>query len=345
MSCDCFIIPPDVLERLAKGRDLPEATRQALLDTIELDKLWRKIRQLHTDTVRRSNLLLGVSEIVLAAAPSVTVYDAKHTTTLPGTPVPNPGASKDLTAKRAFDETTAVAQFYKVCFGRNSADNRGMTLMSTIHYGVRYNNAFWNGAQMTYGDGDGNIFLDFTLSNDVIGHELTHGVTQYTAGLGYTNEAGGLNESISDVFGSLFRQWRANQSFAQADWLIGAGIMGPAAKSAGFTCLRDLANPGATHCLSPQPSNYKQYVPGSDPHISSGIPNHAFYLVAKAIGGNAWEKAGKIWYAALTSGKTSKNMTFKAFANLTRSAAKSLYPGDAGVYAAVDGGWKAVGLP
>ena len=153
--------------------------------------------------------------------------------------------------------TTDVAKFYKAAFGRNSIDNAGMTLLSNIHYNRLYNNAFWDGSQMTYGDGDGQIFIDFTQSNDVVAHELTHGVTQFTLGLNYTNEAGGLNESMSDVFGSMFRQWEADQEVSAADWLIGGGIMGPDAKARGFTCLRDMAKPGGAHCLAPQPFHYR----------------------------------------------------------------------------------------
>src|SRR5206468_3051000 len=129
-----------------------------------------------------------------------------------------------------------------------SVDNAGKTLVSSVHYGVGYNNAFWNGNQMTYGDGDGNIFVDFTKAPDVIGHELTHGVTQYSAALSYSNEPGGLNESMSDVFGSMFRQWEAHQNVTKADWLIGHEIMGPGALAKGYTCLRDMSNPAAKHC-------------------------------------------------------------------------------------------------
>src|SRR5262249_6946296 len=163
------------------------------------------------------------------------------------------------TAKRAFVETTAVASFYQTLFGRNSVDNAGKTLLSSIHYSVKYNNAFWNGSQMTYGDGDGNIFIDFSMATDVIGHELTHGVTQYRLALNYTSQSGGLNESIPALFGSMFRQWRAGQDVPGADWLIGKEIMGPGALARGFTCLRDMSNPAAKHCLSPQPTKFSQY--------------------------------------------------------------------------------------
>ena len=179
---------------------------------------------------------------------------------------------------------------------------------------------------MTYGDGDGRVFTDFTKSDDVIGHELTHGVTQFTAGLDYSDEPGALNESVSDVFGAMFHQWRRKQTVAQADWLIGPGVLGPVALAKGYTCLRNMAQPGSRECLSPQPSNYSDYVPGGDPHENSGIPNHAFYLAATTIGGQAWQKAGKVWYAALTSDKARPSTGFSDFAKLTRAAAKSLIP-------------------
>ena len=105
----------------------------------------------------------------------------------------------------------AVVDSYREYFGCNSVDDAGMTLMSSIHYGVRYDNAFWNGAQMTYGDGDGRVFTDFTKSDDVIGHELTHGVTQFTAGLGYSDEPGALNESVADVLAPRFTSGGANR--------------------------------------------------------------------------------------------------------------------------------------
>lgn len=339
----CFIVPIDVLEELAADESLSHQARQALRNTGALEPVWRQLRSAQIRAVRAG--LQAMSEAAparLAAKPAATVYDCKNTKSVPGAPVLNPGKSSDATAKRAYTETIGVADFYSQCFGRNSIDNGGMTLVSSIHYDVRYSNAFWNGTQMTYGDGDGEIFVDFTASTDVIGHELTHGVTQFTAALAYTNEAGGLNESMSDVFGTMFRQWRKNQTVDQADWLIGADIIGPKAATKGYTCLRDMADPGAQHCLSKQPAHYRDYVPGGDPHTNSGIPNRAFYLTASAIGGQSWAKAGKVWYAALTGPKASPNMKMKTFANRTRAAAKSLF--GTAVYSAVDGAWQDVGV-
>ena len=343
MRCQCFIVPPDVLERFSKDKKLSEAERKNFADMAEFETHWRKVRSLLTPANALASKSLS-SNVSMAASPAITVYDCMTGTSLPGSPVPNPGASTDATAKRAFVQTTGVTDFYKKVFGRNSVDNLAMTLQSSIHYGSKYNNAFWNGTQMTYGDGDGNIFVDFTKGNDVIGHELTHGVTQFSSQFAYSNEAGGLNESISDVFGSMFRQWSGKQDVAAADWLIGSNIMGPGAIARGFTCLRDMAKPDAAHCLAPQPTQYSQYHTGMDPHYSSGIPNYAFYKAAMKIGGNSWDKAGNIWYQALTAFRPSPNMKMKAFASRTRTLAKKLYPADPGVFQAIDEAWTEVGL-
>jgi len=344
MQCGCFIVPTKVLVRFSKDKSLSAAQRKSFADAAKFEVEWRTARNAQARLSSAARAMLTAAAVAAAAPPMVTVYDCGHSTALPGNPVPNPGASNDPTSMRAFVETSAVADFYQALFSRNSVDNAGMTLMSSVHFGVNYNNAFWNGQQMTYGDGDGQIFVDFTNGNDVIGHELTHGVTQFTAELSFQDEAGGLNESISDVFGSMFRQWQAQQTVQQADWLIGKDIMGPAAKAKGYTCLRDLSNPAAKHCLAPQPTNFSQFKKGMDPHYSSGIPNFAFYKAAMAIGGSSWTKAGRLWYAALTAFPPSPNLKMKAFANRTRSLAKSTFTGEPAVHTAVDTAWRAVGL-
>jgi Zn-dependent metalloprotease len=350
--CACsgrFIVPTGVLRRLAADESIPAESRQAIRDCVAVEEAWRRLRNAQTEAIQASLLATGISTLqvagVLASVPAVTVYDCKNTRSLPGSPIANPASSSDITARRAFDTTHAVVDFYRQCFGRNSVDDAGMTLMSSIHYGVRYDNAFWNGAQMTYGDGDGQVFTDFTKADDVIGHELTHGVTQFTAGLDYTDEPGALNESVSDVFGAMFHQWRRKQTAVQADWLIGAAVLGPVAIAKGYTCLRNMAQPRSQQCLSPQPSHYSDYVPGGDPHENSGIPNHAFYLAAMTIGGRSWEKAGKVWYTALTSRKAHASMEMAEFATLTRAAARSLFRSDTNVYRGVDDAWTRVGIP
>src|SRR5215510_2342881 len=329
MCWTCHIVPKAALERFARDRSLPAEQRKNFADTIKIDAEFRRLRTQANRLTRVASLMAAApAAAAVAPAPAITVFNCNHGQTLPGAQILNPATSSDATAKHVFAETSSVAAFYSQVFGRNSVDGMGMTLISSIHYGVSYNNAFWNGMQMTYGDGDGMIFVDFSKGNDVIGHELTHGVTQHSLGLNYTNEAGGLNESLSDCFGSMFRQWEANQNVNQADWLIGKEIMGPGALSHGFTCLRDMSNPAAAHCLAPQPTKFSQYRPGMDPHESSGIPNLAFYTAAKAIGGRSWEKAGKIWYQALTGFAPSPNMKMQVFADRTRTLAGSLFPTD-----------------
>ena len=342
MPCHCNIIPADVLDKLSKDKKLSASERQNFADAAALDRQFRKARSAQAKITSLASSMSIVAN--LAAAPTIPVYDCKNTQSLPGTPTSNPGSSTDTTVKGTFTETDGMAKFLSKEFGRNSLDGRGMTMLSSVHFGQNFNNAFWNGTQMTYGDGDGNIFLNFTLANDVIAHELTHGITQFTTQLSYTNQAGGLNESCSDVFGSMFRQWRKDQTVIQADWLIGKEIMGPAAKARGFDCLRDMADPAAQHCLAPQPKHFKNYKNGMDPHESSGIPNFAFYKMATAIGGKSWLKAGKIWYGAMANYPPSANMTMKTFANRTRKQAAILFAGDPSIAKAVDTAWKAVGL-
>jgi Zn-dependent metalloprotease len=348
MICPCFIVPDDVLKRFASDPELTEEIRNAFAFTAVVSERIRAVRdQQIALTLSIKNIASLAPKVAVSekcTPPPSEVYDCQYGVSLPGVKVPNPPASSDGTVRRAGVEATAVAKFYCDIFKRDSIDDHHMTLISSVHYSANFNNAFWNGAQMTYGDGDGQVFVDFTLGNDVIGHELTHGVTQHSAGFVYSNEAGGLNESISDVFGSMFRQWQANQDVNSANWLIGYDIMGPVAKAKGFTCLRDMANPAAAHCLAPQPTHFSQYHAGMDPHYSSGIPNLAFYKTCKAAGGHSWDIVGQIWYKALTGFPPSPNMLMSAFANRTRSLATSMYPGNATIQNAVNVGWTAVGL-
>jgi Zn-dependent metalloprotease len=141
MSCQCFIIPKDVLERYLKDRSLPEADRKQFADAANFESEWRKARAVNAKlAVSGQNMLESALQAVFP--PPVLVSDCKNGTMLSGTPVADPGSSSDSTAKRAFDETKAVANFYKQIFGRNSLDNNGKTLLSSTHFGVKYNNAF-----------------------------------------------------------------------------------------------------------------------------------------------------------------------------------------------------------
>jgi Zn-dependent metalloprotease len=341
--CTCCIVPKEVLDRLSHDKTLTQEQRKAMVDTARVSDALRNVR-VQAGLLTNVSQSIGAHLATLAAAPKVTVYDCKQTQTLPGTPVPKPKASTDATCKRAFNETTKVARFYKQVFKRNSIDNAGMTMMSSVHYGVKFNNAMWNGTQMVYGDGDSKIFVDFTKGNDVIGHELTHGVTQHSLQLGYSDDAGGLNESVSDCFGSMFRQWEASQTVGAADWLIGKDIMGSVAKAKGYTCLRNMANPADKKALAPQPTKYSQITPGMDPHYSSGPPNLAFCVACQTAGGKSWETVGQVWYAVLTSSGPHPTMKMKDFANRTRQVAGQMFGTKPAVGVAIDKGWKSVGL-
>jgi Zn-dependent metalloprotease len=233
-----------------------------------------------------------------------------------------------------------------------------MRLDSTVHFredpSEPFDNAFWNGSQMIYGDGDGKSFQRFTKCLDVIGHELTHGITQYEAGLAYHGQSGALNESFSDVFGSLVKQWSKKQTAAQADWLIGAGLLG---KGVNGIALRSLKKPGSAYDdplfggKDPQPGHMKHYVKLADTragdnggvHINSGIPNHAFYLAASALGGHAWEKAGRIWYDALAK-RLQPTSGFQDAAKAMLASAGVLFGAGGTEEEAVRAAWQGVGV-
>lgn len=287
------------------------------------------------------------------SGPNRTIYDAEQSTTLPGTVVRREGepATGDVAVTEAYDGLGATWQLFKDAYGRDSLDGAGLPLLATVHYGQDYDNAFWNGDRMVFGDGDGEVFNRFTIAVDVIGHELTHGVINYTANLTYSGQSGALNESIADVFGSLVRQQQAGQSAEQADWLIGAGLFTPTVKG---VALRSMKAPGTAYDdpqlgKDPQPATMDGYVETTDDdggvHLNSGIPNHAFYLAAVGIGGNAWEGAGQVWYDVLTGPQLTADCDFATFAALTTDAARQRFGADSAQAAAVARAWEQVGLP
>ncbi len=346
----CTIVPPHVLDRLARADD--PALAGPARRTLEADARQR--------THRRLTTVLGTP----TAAPSPgaadnadnkphrTVHDAEHTQNLPGKVVRTEGAEPvgDATVNRAHAGLGATFELLLSAFGRNSIDGAGMPLNATVHFDRDYGNAFWDGEQMVFGDGDGEIFLDFTLPVDVIGHELAHGVTQHTANFSYFGQPGALNESVSDVIGSLVKQYVNDQTAAEADWLIGAGLL---AERVQGVALRSMKAPGTAYDddvlgKDPQPATMDDYVStGRDNggvHINSGIPNHAFYLLADALGGKAWERAGQIWYDTLTAGTLSVTPTFAEFAQATVAASRARFR-DGAETRAVLKAWEQVGVP
>jgi Zn-dependent metalloprotease len=350
MGVFCTIVPPHILDRVARTGDTEVSSTARR--TLEHDARERTQRRLTTVIGPVGGAVGGgAAGAVPADQPQRTLYDARHQDKLPGRKVRGEAAkpSKDASVNRAYDGLGATFETYLKVYGRHSIDGAGLPLNASVHYLKDYDNAFWNGEQMVFGDGDGRLFTDFTVSVDVIGHELTHGVTQYSANLDYFGQSGALNESVSDVFGSLIKQYALGQSAEQADWLIGAGLLAPGVQG---RALRSMKEPGTAYDdpqlgKDPQPASMAGYVQTSQDnggvHINSGIPNRAFYLVAAALGGNAWEEAGRIWYDTLTGGSLATHAQFADFAAATLTAAKARY-GEGPQQDAVLKAWTQVGV-
>ena len=342
------ILPPHLLSEIAKNGT--PAQRQAALNTLG-----------HDHTTRALRLARSFQPVASIKTPMVTVRQAKvrrsiftadHAQTLPGSILRTEGskAVKDVAVNEAYDALGATFDFYWQEFERNSIDDQGLPLYATVHYGELFDNAYWNGQEMVFGDGDGELFNRFTCSVDVIGHELTHGVTSCEANLQYLNQSGALNESISDVFGSLIKQRGLTQTVDQADWLIGAGLLAQSVKG---SALRSMKEPGSAYDdpklgKDPQPGHMDHYLEtmqdNGGVHINSGIPNHAFYLAASGIGGKAWEKAGRIWYETQRDPGLKSDATFLSFARRTLVNAGHLYGEKSLERKAVSDAWSEVGV-
>lgn len=276
------------------------------------------------------------------------VYDAKEKTSLPGEKArfENEAPTGNSEVDKAYDYTGVVRDFYKNVYNRNSIDAKGMDLVSTVNYGRSYENAFWNGSQMTYGKpGAKSPFETFVLL-DVCGHEITHGVTEKESKMEYYGQSGALNESMSDVFGELIEQYSKNQTADQAKWLVGDGIW---KSNINGRALRDMLNPGTAYDdpkvgKDRQPAHMKDYYKGwSDNqgvHINSGIPNKAFATFAQAVGGFAWEKPGQIWFAARKAAGYKPD--FAQFAQHTIDQAEKL--GHADLIPKLKAAWDGVGV-
>ena len=339
------IVPPFVLEKMAES---PNGTvRRVAIDSLGRSGAMRSMR----NTLAMAPMLSAVPSA--AAGKDRRIYTLKNRTpspfSLPGKLVrkEGQGKSKDPAVNEAYDFSGNTYDFYKAVLRRNSLDNRGMSLISTVHISRRFNNAFWNGEQMAYGDGDGVVFRRFTASLDVVGHELSHGVVTHTSNLEYQDQPGALNEHFADVFGTLVAQWRRKQTVKKASWLIGAELV---VRAPTRRALRSMSDPGSAFQNDPhlgddpQPKHMNDLYTGGEDyggvHINSGIPNHAFYLAATEMGGRAWEKAGPIWYKTLL--KLNATSQFQECADTTHEIATNEY--GAAEASAVRKAWQKVGI-
>jgi Zn-dependent metalloprotease len=322
----CHFIPSYLLDRLAEAPDETWAERG-----------------------RRTKLVDERVRSQAAVAPQAVgdadwqIHDAQNGAELPGVLVRTAGEAEvaDVTVNEA---ATGIIESLALFadLGRDSFDDQGATVVATVHYEQDYDNAFWDGTQLVFGDGDGTVFERFTKPIDVIGHELTHAVTQHTADLTYQGQSGALNESVSDVFGACIKQRYLGQDAASADWLVAEGIFLPGING---RALRSMSEPGTAYDdpaigKDPQVGSMADYVETTDDsggvHINSGIPNRAFVIAARAIGGESWSGAGRIWFATLTSG-LDKDSDFATFARSTIA--------EAGEHAAtVEDAWTQVGV-
>jgi Zn-dependent metalloprotease len=341
----CTIVPPYLLARLSRldAANL-ESVASAAHETLMRTQPLRAARQ---GAVARPGL-----PVQLGFELRRTISDAGNREVLPGTVVRREGAapSSDPAVDEAYEGLGATHALFADAYQRASIDDRGLGLDATVHYGSQYDNAFWDGERMVFGDGDGEVFRRFTLSLSVIGHELAHGVTQYSSPLDYSGQSGALNESVSDVFGALVEQHSRKQTVAEASWLIGQELFTDMVEGA---ALRSMKAPGTAYDddilgRDPQPAHMRDFVETRDDnggvHINSGIPNRCFYLVAEALGGYAWQRAGQIWYDTITEGGLTPRAGFDDFARATAQAARSRFGSGSPELDSVERAWAAVGV-
>jgi Zn-dependent metalloprotease len=351
--CLHCILPPYLLERIATSGD--ERQRRWAIDTLAFDH-----------TLRAARLAHSIAASQVAAPPYVdvmreagrgvkrrTIFDCHGAEELRQARIARgegAEATGDAAVDEAYDGLGATYDFYYEAYERDSVDNRGMPLNGYVHYGQDYDNAFWDGSQMVFGDGDGTLFNRFTIAIDVIGHELTHGVTGSEANLQYFGQSGALNESCSDVGGVCVKQFQNDETAEEADWLIGEGLLAPDVQG---RALRDMLHPGTAYDddvlgKDPQPAHMDDFVrttkDNGGVHINSGIPNRAFATLARALGGRSWEKAGVIWYRTIRDPRLRPNAQFRSFARATMRSARELYGGGADEVAAVHDAWQTVGV-
>ena len=329
------ILPPYILRHIANADESTPKMRSMASDVSSIDTTFRNLRM---GSRMGADLSMNFpTSFAVAGDKQRSISTANNKESFPGTIVRTEGSkpSGDKEVDEAYDGLGDTYDFFWQVFNRNSIDDEGLPLSGIVHFGEDYSNAFWDGQRMVFGDGDMNLFNRFTASLDVIAHELTHGVVEDEAQLMYSFQSGALNESLADVFGSLVKQKKLNQTADKADWLVGAELLSDNVKqntSLGINkAIRSLKDPGSAfnHPIlgkDPQPKHMdnflKTFSDNGGVHINSGIPNHAFYNAAINIGGKAWEKAGRLWYETLLDPRLKPNAKFKRFAQLTMVYAK-----------------------
>ncbi|WP_084727106.1 M4 family metallopeptidase [Rhodococcoides yunnanense] len=345
------VVPPFLLERIAAGTDVGgrgvaiDHAASSAARTLQVDREF-------ADGRRRSNEFTAPRAVPGRKALRRSIFDAESSRDLPGVLVrrESEAPSGDVAVDEAYSGLGVTFEFFEKVYGRSSLDGRGLPLDATVHYDRDYDNAFWDGERMVFGDGDGEVFDRFTVSISVIAHELAHGFTQFSSQLNYSGQAGALNESLSDVFGVLVEQYSLGQTAEVASWLVGEGLFLPAVEG---RALRSMLEPGTAYDddvlgKDPQPADMDGYVETRSDyggvHINSGIPNRAFAVTARALPGPAWDRAGQVWFDVATGGALRPDATFEDFASTTVAAAAARYGDESDVRRAVVQGWATVGI-
>jgi Zn-dependent metalloprotease len=283
--CICHFVPDIMLKELHKqGYDIE--TEQAKMD----DSF--RLRRQGMMTLMRAMPAIGNNERQ--------VYDSQNTGSnrLKLVRSEQDAPTKDPEIDAAFDNAGIVRDYFKTVLAWESVDNNGMDLVINVNYLVKYNNAFWDGEQMSFGDGDGVNFKGFVYALDVTAHELAHGLVQFTANLEYKGQSGALNEHFADVFGTAIKQWHFKQTEKTGNWLIGESCLTGKLAGKAIRSMKAPADP--TVVMYPQPDSMAKIFKGTADnggvHINSGIPNRAFYLVAMEIG---TQNATLLWFETL----------------------------------------------
>ncbi|MFC9441536.1 MULTISPECIES: M4 family metallopeptidase [unclassified Brevibacterium] len=349
------VVPPYLLNAIAENgaTKFPKAA-VAARSFLAQDQRVRELRAqgLRTSGDGATARTVSADQQAAGAGPNRQVHDAQNKEDLPGVLARAEGDAPvaDEAVNEAYDGLGDSYALFSEAFGRDSLDDNGMPLIASVHYGQDYDNAFWDGRLLVFGDGDGEVFTSFTGSLSIIGHELSHGVITNTADLEYFDQPGALNEHISDVFGALTEQHAAGQSAEDATWLIGAGIFTEAVTG---KALRSMLEPGTAYDdgvlgKDPQPAHMDDFVTTESDnggvHLNAGIPNRAFAVAATSLGGPAWETVGPVWYAVLTGPAITTKTDFAEFAALTVAEAAEQFGEGSDVHDAVIEGWTTVGV-
>ncbi|OJJ32208.1 hypothetical protein ASPWEDRAFT_175507 [Aspergillus wentii DTO 134E9] len=326
----CFFMPPYLLKAIAESTQVPPESCEAAAKTLEFDGNIRNgrislIRQPGPAARAASSFVKESTSTEVATPATCYIHDCEGSTDLPRRLVrKNEVRVKDRPANNAYDGLRIASEFFNTVFKRKSIDNASLPLIGSVHFGTDYNNAFWDGNQMVFGDGDGLYFDYLTVSLEVIVHELTH-----------------------DVFAIMAEQWHFNQTVTDAGWTLGQGVFPMPRRGAG---IRSLKAPGTAYDdylgKDPQASHMDNYVETHEDncgvHYNSGIPNHAFYLAATRLGGYSWERVGQIWYTTLQDSRLKPKSTFREFAKVSAEIAQTQFGKTA--YDVVKNAWASVGV-